>query len=66
MLQRCSYGAAAGADSADILPLEDNVGEATHTWPFGSIYPVMRVSRWQLNQPAKKDSDPSDGELNHQ
>ena len=65
-LQRCSYGAAAGEDSAEILPVEDNVGEAASTQPFGSIYPVMRVSRWQLNQPAKMDSDPSDGELNNQ
>ena len=62
----CSYEAAAGEDSADILPVEDSVGEVTNTRPFVSIYPVMRVSRWQLNQPAKKDSDPSDGELNHQ
>ncbi len=53
-------------DSADILPVKDNVGEATNTWPFGSIYPVMRVSRWQLNQPAMNDSGPSGGELNNQ
>ena len=66
LLQRCSYGVAAGEDSADILPVEDNVGEATNTRPFGSIYPVMRVSRWQLNQPAAKDSGPSSGELNNQ
>ncbi len=59
LLQRCSYGAAAVEDSADILPIEDNVGEAMNTRPFESIYPVMRVSRWQLNQPAKKDSDPT-------
>ena len=60
LLQRCSYGAAAGEDSAEILPVEDIVGEAASTWPFGLIYPVMRVSSWQLNQPVKKDSDPSD------
>ena len=36
LLQRCSYGVAAGKDSADILPVEDNVGEARNTRPFGS------------------------------
>ena len=66
MLQRCAYGTTVGEDSTDMLPVEDTVGETTNTRPFGSIYLVMRVSRWQLNQPAKKDSDPSDGELNIQ
>ena len=52
-------GFAAGEDSADILPVEDNIGEAASTRLSGSLYPVMRVSRWQLNQLAKKDLDPS-------
>ena len=66
MLQRCAYGTTAEGDSADMLPVEDTVGETATTRPFGSIYPVMRVSRWQLKQPAKNDSDLSDGELNNQ
>ncbi len=65
LLQRCSYGVAVGEDSADILPVEESVGEAKNTRPFGSIYPVMGLSRWQLNQPATKDSGPSGGELNN-
>ena len=32
-------------DSDDILPVEDIIGEAANTQPFGSIYLVMRVSR---------------------
>ena len=47
-----------------MLPVEDPVGENTTTRPFGSIYPIMQVSRWQLNQPAKKECDLSGGELN--
>ena len=63
---RCAYRTTADGDSADMLPVEDTVGETTTTRPFGSIYPIMRVSRWQLNQSAKKNSDLSDGELNNQ
>ena len=66
MLQRCAYWTTVGEDSADMLPVEDTVGETTNTRPFGSIYLVMWVSRWQLTQPAKKDSNLSDGELNNQ
>ncbi len=54
----------ADGDSDDMLPVDDPVGEKKTTHPFGSIYPIMRVYRWQLNQPAKKESDPSGGELN--
>ena len=65
MFKRCAYGPTADGDSTDMLPVEDKVGETTTTWPFGSIYPIMRVSRWQLTQLAKKDSYLSDGEPNN-
>ena len=65
MFKRCAYGPTADGDSADILPVENKVGETTTKRPFGSIYPIMQVSRWQLTQLAKKDSDLSDGEPNN-
>ncbi len=48
-------------DSADLWSVKDNVGKNIQL--FGPIDPV---SRWQLNQPAEKAPDPSDGELNNQ
>ena len=39
--------------------LENNI-----TRPFGSIYPIMRVSMWQLHQPPKPESVPTAEELN--
>ena len=47
-----------------MVPVEGPVGENIITRPYGSIYPIMRVSRWQLHQLAKKESDLAAGELN--
>ncbi len=45
----------------DGLP-NDNVGKATNHQPFGPIDPVFGR---QLNQPAEKAPDPSNGELHN-
>ena len=47
-----------------MVPVEGPVGENIITRPFGSIYPIMRVSRWQLHQPPKPESVPTAAELN--
>ena len=49
-------------DSADRWTKKDNVGKAANHQPFRPIDPV---ARWQLNQPAEKDPNPSKEELNN-
>ena len=50
-------------DSTDRWSTKDNVGKkAMNHQPFGPIDPE---ARWQLNQPAEKDPNPSKEELNN-
>ncbi len=55
---RCAYGTAENQDRDDMVPVEGPVGKNN------IIYPIMRVSRWQLHQPPKPESVPAAAELN--
>ena len=59
LFQQCSYATTEGEDSAKMLPADTSHEEAANPRPFGPQYPVIRVSKWQLNQPSRRDLDPS-------
>ena len=48
-----------GEDSAKMLPADASLEEAANPQLFGPLYPVIWVSKWQINQPSKNDLDPS-------
>ena len=58
-MNRCAYTAAGTQDQNEIAAADVPAGVSNATRPFGSIYPRMSISKWQLDYPPQPKPIPT-------